>query len=110
MTIELTPNHFTSREQAVSEIEAAGLFLTEAELSQKDLSPTAHTHPYRVDIYLLEGVLELHEPDTGHTHVLEAGSRAVVPAETLHSETSPGPFRAAFGVSADPAAIMAARA
>jgi quercetin dioxygenase-like cupin family protein len=110
MTIALTPNHFARREQAIEEIEAAGLFLTEAELSPNDLSATPHTHPYDVDIYLLEGVMELREPDTGRTHVLEAGSRAVVPAETLHAEYSPGPFRAAFGVSVDPKTIMAARA
>jgi hypothetical protein len=107
--ITVTPDHFTEREQAISEIRESGLHLAEAELSQDDLTGSAHSHPYDVDIYLLEGVLELREPGVGLSHVLKAGSRAVVPAGTLHAETCPGRFHAVFGVSVDPATIMAAR-
>jgi quercetin dioxygenase-like cupin family protein len=110
MTIEVIPSHFTRREQAISEIESDGLFLVDAEISPDKLAPTAHVHAYRVDIYLLEGVLELHEPDTGRTHVLKAGSKAIVPAETLHLERSPAVFRAAVGVSVDPSTLNTARA
>lgn len=110
MTIQVTPSHFTRREQAISEIESDGLFFVEAEISPDKLTPTPHVHAYRVDIYLLEGVLELHEPDTGRSYVLKAGSKAVVPAETLHSERSPAAFRVALGVSVDPSTLNTARA
>ncbi|MBW8785558.1 MAG: cupin domain-containing protein [Novosphingobium sp.] len=109
MAITFTPHHFTGRDAAVAEIEASGLRLAEAELSQAELTGAAHSHPYRVDIYLLEGVLELHEPDTGLDHRLEPGSMAIVPAGTRHAESCPGQFRAVFGVSVDPEVIMAGR-
>jgi quercetin dioxygenase-like cupin family protein len=105
MTIEVTLGHFTRREQAIAEIQSDGLFFVEADVSPDKLTPTPHVHAHRVDIYLLDGVLELHEPDTGRTHLLKAGSKAVVPAETLHSERSPAAFRAAFGVSVDPSEL-----
>jgi len=110
MTIEVTPNHFTLREEAISEIESDGLFVVDADVSPDKLIPTPHVHAHRVDIYLLDGVLELHEPDTGHTYLLKVGSKAVVRAGTLHSERSPATFRAAFGVSVDPSTLNTARA
>jgi hypothetical protein len=107
--ITVAPDHFAGRDEAISQIGESGLYLAEAELSQDDLTGSAHVHPYRVDIYLLEGVLELDEPNVGLRHVLKPGAKAVVPAGTLHAESCPGRFHAVFGVSADPAPIMAAR-
>jgi quercetin dioxygenase-like cupin family protein len=101
MAIESTPNYFTERGQAVSEIEASGLHLAEAELTDERLSMTPHVHEYDVSIYILDGVMVLHEPDTGLIHRLEPGSRTLVPAQTLHAESCPGPFTAVFGVSAE---------
>jgi hypothetical protein len=110
MPIAFTPGHFTSRDEAVAEIAANGLFLAEADLEPEKLTGAAHVHPYRVEIYMIEGVFDLHEPDIGRSYRLEPGSRTVVPADTLHAETAPGRFHAVFGVSEDPAPIMAARA
>jgi hypothetical protein len=107
--ITVTPLHFTRRDQAIAQIRASGLHLVEAELSQDDLNGFAHVHPYDVDIYMLEGVFELDEPGTGLRHVLKAGCKAVVPAGTPHVESCPGPFKAAFGVSVDPAPLLAER-
>jgi hypothetical protein len=107
--ITVTPSDFTGRDEAIARVRRSGLHLAEAELSQAELTGDAHTHPYDVDIYLLEGVLELHEPETGLRHRLEAGTRAEVPAGTLHAESCPGRFHAVFGVSVDPAPLMAAR-
>jgi quercetin dioxygenase-like cupin family protein len=106
MAIEITPSHFTTREQALAEIASDRLFLVEVDTRPGDLSPTAHAHDYRVDIYLLEGVLELYEPDTGVTQRLEAGSKAVVPAGIVHLEHTPAVFRSAIGLSKDPALIL----
>jgi hypothetical protein len=109
MSIEVTLSHFTRCEEAISEIQSDGLFFLEADVSPDKLLPTPHVHAYRVDIYLLEGVLELHEPNTGRTHLLKVGSKAVVPAETLHWERSPAAFRAAIGLSVDPSTLNTAR-
>ena len=108
--ITFTPQHFTGRDEAIAQIRDSGLYLAEAEISQDELTGNAHVHPYQVDIYLLQGVLELDEPDLGRRHLLEAGCKAVVPAGTLHAETCPKRFHAVFGVSVDPVPIMAARA
>jgi hypothetical protein len=110
MTIDVTHNHFTLRAQAVSEIQSDGLYFIEADVDLDRLIPTPHVHPHRVDIYLLAGILELHDPGAGRTHRLEAGSKAIVRAETLHAESSPAGFRAAFGVSVDPRTLTANRA
>lgn len=110
MAIEYTPGHFTGRDEAVAEIAANGLFLAEAELEPEQLTGAAHVHPYRVEIYVLDGHFDLQEPDTGRSYRLEPGSRTVVPADTLHAESCAGRFHAVFGVSEDPAPMMAARA
>jgi len=110
MAIEFTPGHFTGRDDAIAEIAANGLFLAEAELGPEQLTGAAHVHPYDVEIYVLDGCFDLEEPDTGCKYRLDAGSRTVVPADTLHAESCAGPFHALFGVSEDPAPMMAARA
>ena len=109
MAIQVTPNHFTGREQALAAIAATGLRLVETDVRPENLSQTPHTHPYDVDIYILGGIMELHEPDTGRDYVLEAGTRALVPAGTLHWESSPGIFHAAFGLAVDRDVVMAGR-
>jgi hypothetical protein len=106
MTIAFTSNHFTKREQAIAEIESNGLFLTEANVSAERLIPTPHVHLHSVDIYMLDGILELQDPETGKTHVLKVGCKATVPANAPHAEYSPSGFRAAFGLSVDPKTIM----
>lgn len=107
MTLEVKLNHFTQREQAIAEIEADGLRLVETDVPAERLIATAHSHPHRVDIYILDGIFELHDPDTGITHKLERGSKTIVRANALHAEHSPAGFRAAFGLSVDPAVAMA---
>lgn len=107
--ISVTARHFTGRDEAIAQVRKSGLHLAEASLSEAELKGAAHRHPYDVEIYLVDGVLELEEPGTGLRHVLEAGSRALVPAGTLHAESCPGRFHAVFGVSVDPAPLMAAR-
>ena len=109
MAIEYTPGHFASRDEAIAEIAANGLFLAEAEIGPEQLTGAAHVHPYRVEIYVLDGCFDLEEPDTGRKYRLETGSRTVVPADTLHAESCAGRFHAIFGVSKYPAPMMAAR-
>ena len=105
MTIHVEPGHFTRREQAMSEIKSDGLFYVETKVAPSQLTGMPHVHAFSVHIYVLEGIMELHEPDTGLAHMLEAGSKALVPAQTLHWEGTPAGFRAAFGLSVDPATL-----
>jgi quercetin dioxygenase-like cupin family protein len=107
--ITVTPDSFADRDEAIARIRGSGLHLAEAELSQEGLTGDPHVHPYDVDIYLLGGELRLHEPGLGRTHVLKPGTRALVPADTLHAESCPGRFHAVFGVSADPGPLMVER-
>jgi quercetin dioxygenase-like cupin family protein len=108
--ITVTPQNFADRDGAIARIQATGLHLAEAEMSQAELTGAPHSHAYDVDICVVEGVLELQEPELGLKHVLTAGSRALVPAGTLHAESCPARFHAVFGVSVDPVALMAERA
>ena len=101
MAIEFTPDHFEHREQAMSEIEAAGLKALEADLTEVNLNPVPHSDDYGVSIYILDGIMNLHEPNAGRVHRLERGSKAIVPAQTLHAESCPGPFKALFGLPAE---------
>ena len=110
MAIHHTPGHFRNRDEAVAEIAANGLFLAEAEIGSEALTGAAHVHPYDVEIYVIEGSFDLEEPDTGRKYRLDPGSRTVVPADTLHAESCAHRFHAVFGVSEDPAPMMAARA
>ena len=100
MAIEVTINHFTQRDQAISEIQASGLRLVEVDITPDNLHPEPHVHPYQVDIYVLDGTFELHDTDNARTHLINAGSKATVPAGTRHSE-GPSAFRGVFGLSAD---------
>jgi quercetin dioxygenase-like cupin family protein len=109
MTITMQLNHFERREQALAEIENDGLHCAEADIAPNDLTPTAHTHPFDVHIYVTQGSMRLHEPDTGRIHVLEPGSMTVVPAGTAHSEQSEAGLHAVFGLSVDPGPLMTAR-
>jgi len=101
MAIEVRINHFAHRDQAISEIQASGLRLIEADVAADKLDPQSHAHPYQVDIYVLDGTFELRDMDTGHTHFITAGSKATVPAGANHSE-GPSAFRGAFGIAGDP--------
>jgi len=73
MAIEVVTNHFTHRDQAVAEIQANGLRLVDADITPENLHPKPHVHPYRVDIYVLEGTFELHETDGSLAHMVKAG-------------------------------------
>jgi hypothetical protein len=110
MPIEFLSHHFTGRDEAVTRMEASGLYWIDGDIKPEDLSGPAHAHPYDVEIYLLCGVFELTDCNTGVTHRLEAGSKAVVPADTQHAEFSPEGFTAVFGLSIDPRPLMAERA
>ncbi len=107
--ISVAVQQFSGRDEALALVKASGLYVSEAELSQAELTGAPHAHPYDVDICLIKGVLELHDCVSSQTYRLEPGSRALVPAGTRHAETCAGRFSAVFGVSVDPVPLMAER-
>jgi hypothetical protein len=109
MSIQFLPDHFSGRSDAIAQLDASGLHWIDGDIKPADLSGPPHAHPYDVAIYLLGGVFELTDCDAGITHRLEAGCKAVVPAGTLHAEFSPEGFTAVFGLTIDPAPLMAER-
>ncbi len=46
---------------------------------------SAHTHPYNKVIYVVQGSITFHLPQTGQSVTLNAGDRLDLPAGTLHS-------------------------
>ena len=102
MTIEFFPQHFESEAQARQEIEKAGLWQL-----KKTIPPTqneTHWHAYDAHIYVLDGVLHLTDAATGKTYTCPQGSRIIVPARELHSETHAG-YTGLIGMSVDPAQV-----
>jgi len=46
---------------------------------------SAHTHPYHKVIYVTQGSITFHLPQTGQSLTLKPGDRLELPAGTLHS-------------------------
>ena len=104
----ITVQHSVSRDEAIASFESSGLHLVEGQFSAADLSGDPHSHPYDVDIFVIEGSIVLDEPKTGLRHDVHPGTRITVPAGTVHAESCPGLFKAVFGASVDPSQLSAA--
>ena len=100
--MEITFDHFTSEEQAREELEAAGLYVVPFEAPAGE-NPT-HWHEFESSTYILEGMLELTETDSGKTCHCTKGTRISSAAGVLHSEKTEG-FKGLVGISVDPATI-----
>lgn len=104
MAITFTKNHFSSEAEALAlaEIEKAGLWPNKREVSPD--SNQSHWHAFDAHVYVLEGSMQLTDILAGETHTCSKGSKAVVPARTLHREQHDG-FTALFGMSVDPSTV-----
>ena len=100
--IAVYPDHFTTAEEALEKISAAGLHVMQMDVPA--VKNQSHWHTFSTRIYILEGVLLI--SDTAQNHVLRAGpgSRVDVPARVLHSEDSAG-YSIVAGLTADPASL-----
>lgn len=99
MAIEAVLACFSDRGDAIADIEGRGRRWIESQVTPDKLNAAAHAHPFDVELFLLEGTLDLDDPEAGMTHRLQAGSRLWVPAQTLHAEHSPQGFRAIVGMA-----------
>lgn len=102
MSMIVTENAFTSKEQAIEEIKAANLWLLEVDVEPKQAD--AHWHEFYAQVYILEGQLKITDVASGIEYVCGPGTRMIVPPRTLHSEDYPG-AKIVFGISIDPAML-----
>ncbi len=99
MTISIFPNAFESEEDAIATLQQDNLWI----LAQTE-GPSqfeAHWHNFDVHLCLLSGVVRITEVISGHTYVCVRGTKLVLPARTVHTETSPG-MSYVMGLSVDP--------
>ena len=102
MFITFSADYFASETEARQEIEQAGLWPL-----KKAIPPTqneTHWHAYDAHVYILDGELHLTDAATGQTYTCPQGSKIVVPARELHSETHDG-YTGLIGMSVDPAQL-----
>lgn len=102
--ITVHPDHFTTAEEALEKIAAAGLHVMQANVPA--VKNQGHWHTFSTRIYILEGVLLISDTARGCVLRAEPGSRVDVPARVLHSEDSAG-YRIVAGLTEDPASLTA---
>lgn len=103
MRSEVTHGHNLSAEQAVAELEKLGLHpvVVDVPATENDF----HWHDFDSVFYILEGELDVTDHDSGETYKLVAGDRVEARGGNVHREKHNG-FRAAFGLSVDPATLV----
>jgi len=100
--MDISPKHFSTEEEAVTEIKAAGFWPTTVEFRPK--KSENHWHDFDSMVFVLEGEITLTEAATGETCVCGPGTRITAKAGVLHREEH-GEFRAVVGLSVDPATL-----
>lgn len=104
MAITKTQNAFTSLEQAMAAIHAAGYH--PAMLDVPAETNATHWHNFASIIFVLDGTNVITDAATGATITCGPGSRLDLARGALHHENHQG-YRALFGFSIDPADIQA---
>lgn len=79
-------NYFTTRDEAVAEIEAAGMSAVDVDIESATLDGEPHSHDFDALFYILDGVFQVRDEELGITHRFGQGSKVFVPARGLHSE------------------------
>ncbi len=102
MNANIRNDHFTSEEEAVAEIKAAGYWpLTVERFPEKTVD---HWHDFDSMVFVLEGEISLTETDTGENCVCGPGTRIIAKAGVRHREEHDG-YKAVIGFSVDPATL-----
>jgi hypothetical protein len=101
MTVHVWDNYFTDRELAIQEIEAAGLYLVEVDLTTVEPDRAPHAHDYDAHFYVLDGAIELHDLDAGTVYKQGVGSKVVMTRGTRHFGVHAG-YRGLIGMTTDP--------
>ena len=102
MAFIVTENAFTTKEQAIEEIEAANLWVFEAELEAGEVAP--HWHNFYAQTYVLEGQLNITDVAAEITYECGPGARIIGPPRTVHSEQCGG-VKIVAGLAVDPSTL-----
>ncbi len=100
MQAEIKFDHFSSEEQAMAEIEAAGFHPVKIDFPAEEND--FHWHDFEAMTYILDGVLNITERDSGESCSCTAGTRILAPSGLVHREQTEG-YTALFGFDRDPA-------
>jgi quercetin dioxygenase-like cupin family protein len=98
MGYTLTEAHFTTEEEARSEIEARGWRAITIDLDAAESE--LHWHDFDAVIYVLEGTVTI-QFDDGTVMQCGAGARVDTPAGVVHHDSSTG-YRAVVGLAVSP--------
>jgi len=102
MTVDITSDHFTTEEEAVAEITAAGYWPLTIEFPPE--KNDNHWHEFDSMVFVLKGEVALTEADTGEHCVCGPGTRIIAKAGVRHREAHHG-YKAVIGFSVDPATL-----
>jgi hypothetical protein len=101
MGFTLTEGHFSTREEALAEIEARGWYAVEFDVAPEENE--LHWHEFDTVTFVVDGTSRV-EFEDGSTMQCGAGARIEAPAGVLHREVTPA-YHAVFGFNVDPAAM-----
>lgn len=99
MTISIYPNAFETEADAIARLQQSNLWVLTRTEGPSQIE--AHWHDFDVQLCVLNGFVQITELETSCTFVCIQGTHLVMPARTLHTETTPG-TRYVMGLSADP--------
>ena len=100
--MDIRNNHFSTEEEAVAEINAAGYGPMTLEFEPE--KNENHWHDFDATLFVLEGELTLTEAESGETCVCGPGTRLIAKAGVLHREEHRG-YKAVIGFSIDPSTL-----
>ena len=100
--MDIRNDYFTKQEEALAEIEAAGLHPITIDFEAETVGD--HWHDFDATLYILEGTLNVTDVETGESCSCPPGTRLVAKAGVLHREQHDG-YKALIGLSVDPAKL-----
>ena len=103
MGVSVTKSKFTSRDQAVADIEQLKLFPRDGAMSSGDLEDI-HWHTTTLRIYVLSGSFETLDVESNKLLKASAGDLICIPDKTLHAARCPDPATYVVGFESQEAA------
>ena len=85
MAVEFYPQFFTSRHEVLDDIKTNGTWPTTFVSGPSD-GLHLHWHSDEVHAYIMEGVTDFLDAESGKRTPVKAGDKVIVPARTLHAE------------------------
>jgi uncharacterized cupin superfamily protein len=102
MAMDLRSNHFSTEEEAVAEIKAAGFWPITVEFpAEKNEN---HWHDFDAMVFVLEGEVSISEAETGECCTCGPGTRMSAKAGIVHREDTAG-YKAVVGLGVDPTTL-----